>query len=106
MNALIGLDAQRKDVRRKAIFRRQVKHHVRRALELDGYLGGFLSQRLARPQVERDLGPAPIVYKQPKGSVGGRTRIGRDAIRGELMGTVEELAGNVHESGATPSVSE
>ena len=50
-----------------------------RALELNGHFSDTLRQRLARAQVERHPGPAPVVNIQLHGRIGLSGRIRRHA---------------------------
>ena len=61
---LVGLDAQREQVRlgrRGAL----AEEHQRRQLELDRDLGGAAGEALAGAQVERHVGPAPVLDLEP-----------------------------------------
>ena len=79
-DALVGLDAQHEHVRLELLGRRVGERQVRHALELDRDLGDALRQPLARAQVERRAGPAPVVDAQARGDVGLGLGVGRDAL--------------------------
>src|ERR1051325_12093015 len=51
---------------------------MRRSAELDAAFAGALGQVFARAQVERNVGPAPVVNEQAHGDVGLHGGIGFD----------------------------
>ena len=75
---LVGLDAQHEQVRLR-LLGRIAEELEGRAVELDGDLGRALGQAFARPQVERNAGPAPALELEAQRDVGLRER-----VRGDL----------------------
>ena len=68
--------------------RRQRKHQVRRAAELDDDLAAPLFQRLAGAQIKRHALPAPVLDEQLDDGVGRRARVGRHALLGAVAGVL------------------
>ena len=89
-DALVGLDADRQEVRLR-VGRRPGEQAMRHLAELDRDLGRPLGHPLAGPQVERHAGPAPVVDLEPSGDEGlrfglfvhlGLRAVGRHGIPG------------------------
>ena len=77
-DAFVGLDAHGQHVGFEPLFARE--EHLRRALELDGDLGGALGQAFAVAQVERRARPAPVVDVQLEHDERLGPRVGRDLL--------------------------
>ena len=83
-DALVRLDADGEQVGLNllagAARRHAVEDQQRRLLELDADLRGPLLQPLARAQIKRNPGPAPVFDLQPHRGIGLRARLGIDAL--------------------------
>src|SRR5205807_5225114 len=90
-DALVRLDVDEEDVRAQPLRRRLLERRVRRALELDRDRRLTPREALAGPDVERRVGPAPVVDVELRGDVRLRHRVGGDALLLTVAGHLDAL---------------